>query len=73
MYLGSNKLLVVKTENNKVANIRNKPSLDAEIVGTANEGDTFKYTSYSDSWYQIELDDGSLAYISEILVQVKGE
>jgi N-acetylmuramoyl-L-alanine amidase len=53
-------------------NIRNGPSVQTRVVIRANVGDRFPVKSLKGEWYEILLEDGSLAYIAGWIVSVSG-
>ncbi len=66
-------MVVVKIDESASANIRQSPTTDSEVIGKAKNGDTFEFVSESSGWYEIKLDDGSIAFIStsvgELLIE----
>lgn len=56
-------LIIAITDNSPEINIRKEPSLYAEIVGKAVEGQAFEYITVKSGWFQVILDDGT-GYIS---------
>ena len=55
----------VTVTHKRQANIRANPSMSASIVGKVNPGDMFTVISIpSKGWYQIQLSDGTMPYIS---------
>lgn len=57
-------MLVVKIDESASANIRQSPTTDSKVIGKAKNGDTFEFVSEDSGWYEIKLDNGSIAYIS---------
>lgn len=57
-------LRVKINDGSTFVNIRQKPSLNSEKTGQADDGDTFKYISLNAGWYEIILADGSKGFIS---------
>lgn len=51
-------------DGSEFVNIRQKPALNSEKIGQANDGDTFEYISLNAGWYEIKLADGSTGFIS---------
>lgn len=45
-------------------NIRQKPAINSEKIGKANDGDTFEFISLNSGWYEIRLADGQTGFIS---------
>jgi REP element-mobilizing transposase RayT len=66
-------MVVVKIDESTSANIRQNPTTDSEVIGKAKNGDTFEFVSENSGWYEIKLDDGSIAFISasvgELLIE----
>ncbi len=66
-------MVVVKIDESTSANIRQNPTTDSKVIGKAKNGDTFELVSENSGWYEIKLDDGSIAFISasvgELLVE----
>ncbi|WP_417899465.1 SH3 domain-containing protein [Bacillus haimaensis] len=54
-------------------NIRREPSTTAKVVYRANEGETFPIKGLENDWYQIELADGTIAYVAGWIVTIKGQ
>lgn len=54
-------------------NIRSEPSTTAKVVYRANEGETFPIKGLENDWYQIELADGTIAYVAGWIVTTKGQ
>lgn len=62
-------ILTVKiNDNSKSVNIREDANANSKVVATALDGGTFESLGKIDGWYQIKLEDGSLAFISESCV-----
>ncbi|KMJ60550.1 hypothetical protein AB685_05415 [Bacillus sp. LL01] len=53
-------------------NIRNAPSTNAKVILRANEGEEFTIIGVEDSWYKIQLTDGTEAYVAGWIVAAKG-
>lgn len=51
-------------DGSEFVNIRQKPALNSEKIGQANDGDTFEYISLNAGWYEIKLSEGSTGFIS---------
>jgi len=66
-------MLVVKIDESASANIRQSPTADSKVIAKAKNGDTFEFVSENSGWYEIKLDNGSIAFISasvgELLVE----
>lgn len=66
-------ILVIKINESASANIRQSPTIDSKVIGKARNGDIFEFISENSGWYEIKLDDGSIAFISasvgELLVE----
>ncbi|MFE7063032.1 SH3 domain-containing protein [Sutcliffiella sp. NPDC057660] len=54
-------------------NIRSEPNTTAKVVYRANEGETFSIKGLENDWYQIELSDGTIAYVAGWIVTTKGQ
>lgn len=54
-------------------NIRSQPNTTAKVVYRANEGETFSIKGLENDWYQIELSDGTIAYVAGWIVTTKGQ
>jgi N-acetylmuramoyl-L-alanine amidase len=71
--LHSNTTFMVKVnEGYNNVNIRLKPTIESEIVGKANSGDTFELVSEEQGWFQIKLTDGT-GYISSDFATLESE
>lgn len=57
-------LTVLITDGATEVNLRAKPTIYSDKVGTAKNGDKFEYIALSAGWYQIKLPDGSPGYIA---------
>jgi uncharacterized protein YgiM (DUF1202 family) len=67
-------MLIVKIgDGSESVNIREQPSTKSEIVGKAKDGDTYELVSKNSEWYQIKLEDGSVAFISAKYSEIEGE
>jgi N-acetylmuramoyl-L-alanine amidase len=53
-------------------NIRKAPDVQASVVLRANEGEQFAVKSLNGEWYEIQLKDGTTAYIAGWIVSVSG-
>ena len=53
-------------------NLRNSPSLQADVIYRAKEGDQFAVTKVENEWYEIKLKDGTKAYVAGWIVSVSG-
>lgn len=53
-------------------NLRNRPSLQADVIKRANEGEQFDITKVENEWYQVKLKNGEMAYIAGWIVSVNG-
>ncbi|XJZ26335.1 SH3 domain-containing protein [Bacillota bacterium Lsc_1132] len=53
-------------------NLRKAPSLQADVIKRANEGDQFTITKVEKDWYEVMLKDGEKAYVAGWIVSVSG-
>jgi len=68
------KTLVIKiTDGVDSVNIRQQPTTKSDKVGEAKDGDTFEFASKEGEWYEIKLEDGSSAFVSERYAELEGE
>jgi len=63
-------MVTVKTDASASANIRKEPSLQSEIIGTAENGEVFESVSIGPEWNEIKLNDGSIGFILSKLIQM---
>lgn len=64
-------MLLVKTDNGlENINIRQNPTVQSEIVGTAKNGDIFGFVSINSGWFGAKLEDGSTGYISSKFIEI---
>lgn len=69
----SKTIVTVKIKNRvESVNIRRKPMITSEIIGSAKDDDIFEFVSIDSGWYEVKLIDSSTGYISSAYVQ-KGE
>lgn len=54
-------------------NIRQKPTVNSEKIGTARDGDTFEFVSVNSGWYEIKLANGSTGFINGAYTEVMKE
>lgn len=52
-------------DGSSFVNIRQKPAINSEKIGKANDGDTFEFISEESGWYEIRLADGQTGFISK--------
>lgn len=52
------------TDKSPFVNLRQGPTLASDIVGTAQDGDTFEAISKESGWYKIKLNDNTFGFIS---------
>jgi hypothetical protein len=65
------KTVVIKIpEGAESVELRKLPSLESEVVSTANEGDKFELISVYPEWYEIKLDDSQNAFVPESYSEV---
>lgn len=57
-------LTIKIVDGSPVVNIRQKPTVYSDKVAEAKNGDSFEYTNLTNGWYQINLSDGTIGYIS---------
>lgn len=57
-------LTVKIADGSSFVNIRQKPTVNSEKIGKANDGDAFEFISINAGWYEIKLIDGSTGFIS---------
>ncbi len=70
----SQKLVVIKIEDkSEYVNLRAAPSTRSQKIGEAHEGESFELVSKENGWYQIKLNDGSEAFVSERYATEKEE
>jgi putative transposase len=68
------KMVMVKAGDASArVNIRQKPTIESEKIGEAKEGECFKLISMEADWYEIELNNGLIGFISTDYTQIKGE
>ena len=60
-------------DGSKFVNIRQEPTTKSDKVGEAKDGDTFELVSKDLRWYQIKLDDESIAFVSEKYAEIERE
>ncbi len=68
-------MLVIKIDNasdSASVNIRQKPTVNSEKIGTAHDGDTFEFVSENEGWYEVKLATES-GFISAAYIEVIGE
>ncbi len=53
-------------------NLRKSPSLQADVIYRANEGDQFAITKVENKWYEVKRKDGTKAYVAGWIVSVNG-
>lgn len=69
-----NMMVIIKINDGaESVNIRKEPTTKSEKIGQAVDGDTFEFVSKEEEWYQIRLEDGLTAYVSEKYSVVEGE
>ncbi len=60
-----NKTLTIKINDGvPEVNIRSKPSIYSEKLGTAKDGQIFEYTQKDGEWYEVIVSEGVFGYIS---------
>lgn len=69
------KMLTIKitdeiTDGSASVNIRQEPTVRANKIGVAKEGDVFEFVSLDSGWYEIKLTDGSTGFISARYIEV---
>lgn len=65
------KIIIIKiSDGAETVNIREGPSTKSQKIGEAKDGDTFKFVSKDGEWYQIKLEDGSTAFVSERYAEI---
>ncbi len=64
------KRLIIVNSNNKKINIRKGPGTEFPIVAKAQEGEDYKYIRTLDSWANIILSNGEIAWISEYFTEI---
>lgn len=52
-------------DGSSFVNIRQKPTINSDKIGKANNGDSFGLISFNSGWYEIKLADGSTGFISK--------
>lgn len=57
-------LIVRIADDSPFVNIRQKPTVNSEKIGQANDGDSFEFISLDSGWYEIRLADGQRGFIS---------
>ncbi len=68
------KILVIKiNDESESVNIRQEPTTKSAKVGKAKDGDTFEFVSLNSGWYQVKLDDESIAFVSAGYAEIEGE
>lgn len=75
-------LVVDKVETQKVViklpigletvNIRNNPSINAEKIGEAKDGDSFELLSQSSGWYRIKFSENTTGYVYGVYAFIEG-
>jgi N-acetylmuramoyl-L-alanine amidase len=54
------------------SNIRKQPNVQSDVLGRANEGDTFTVSKVENDWYQIKLKNGMKGYVAGWIVSISG-
>ncbi|HEY2420171.1 MAG TPA: SH3 domain-containing protein [Neobacillus sp.] len=54
------------------SNIRKQPSVQADVLARANEGDTFSISKIENDWYEVKLKDGTKGYVAGWIVSISG-
>lgn len=58
------------TVGSSSVNIRTSPSTDAEVLTSANPGESFTYLGSEGDWYEIQLDNDTTGYIASWVVNL---
>lgn len=58
------------TVGSSSVNIRTSPSTDAEVLTSANPGESFTYLGSEGDWYEIQLDNDTTGYIASWVVSL---
>lgn len=58
------------TVGSSSVNIRTNPSTDAEVLTSANPGESFTYLGSEGDWYEIQLDNDTTGYIASWVVSL---
>ena len=67
------KMVIIKTEDGSMVNIRQNPTTQSEEIGKAKDGETFEFVSMNSGWYEVKLDDNSTGFVSADYAQIEGE
>jgi putative transposase len=65
-------VIITITDGSPSINIRQKPAITSNIIGKAQEGDTFEFISKQSGWFEVKLIDGSDGFISPKYVKIEG-
>lgn len=63
-------VVITITDGSPSVNLHLKPSITSEKIGIATEGKIFEYVSLKSGWYEIRLEDATVAYISTRYAQI---
>lgn len=63
-----NKIIVRVQDASAIINIREKPTIESNVIGTAKDGDIFEFKSSYSDWYEISY-KGTSAFISKMFAE----